>query len=122
MLRDMGQLVLAIRGRGDEAELASHGALSAYLLGIWGLPHAILEPVAFHERPELVQHDVLEVVDVVHIADRVAAEVQPSPFQPSPEPLNLERLEALGVGRDRIDQLRVDARALLVQTRELLKS
>ena len=30
---------------------ASHAEIGAYLLGLWGLPDAIVEPVAFHHEP-----------------------------------------------------------------------
>jgi HD-like signal output (HDOD) protein len=120
MLRGMGHLLLAAQGRQEES-MGCHAALSAYLLGLWGIPHSVLEPVAFHEQPERVDHDALEVVDVVHLADRVAAELQPSPFQRSPGDLDSERLARLGVGPERIDQLRQDARVMLGHTKELLK-
>jgi len=122
MLRDLGHLLLATQPNQAELARASHAALSAYLLGLWGIPHAVLEPVAFHETPERVEHASLDVVDVVHLADRVAAELLPSPFQPSLPPLDVERLERLGVDAERIQRLRADARTLLVQTRKLLES
>jgi HD-like signal output (HDOD) protein len=120
MLRDMGHLVLLSRGAGA-SDTSCHPALSAYLMGLWGIPHAVLEPVAFHEEPELVEHDQLEVVDVVHLADRVGAELVPSPFQPPPPPLDRERLGRLGVTPEILDHFRADAEALLVHTRELLR-
>jgi HD-like signal output (HDOD) protein len=120
MLRDMGHLLLARRG--PEVERGSdHAALSAYLLGLWGIPHAVLEPVAFHENPEAIEHDTLEVVDVVHLADRIAAELAPSPFQGS-APLDATRLEQLGASASRIDGFRQDAAAFLTHARELLRS
>jgi HD-like signal output (HDOD) protein len=121
MLRDMGHLVLRIQRPENPVSATAHGALSAYLLGLWGIPHSVLEPVAFHEQPELVEHDSLEVVDVVHMADRLAAEVCPSPFQPDCAPLDLERLAQLGVPQQRVEQLRADAKQLLTHTKELLK-
>lgn len=122
MLRDMGHVVLAAQQRRSAADSAHHAALSAYLLGLWGIPHAVLEPVAFHEVPARVEHDVLEVVDVVHLADRVAAELCPSPFYSEPAPLELERLERLGVERERIELFREDAKTLLGHAREMLRS
>jgi HD-like signal output (HDOD) protein len=92
------------------------------LLGLWGIPHGVLEPVAFHEHPGALEHETLEVVDVVHLADRVAAELVPSPFQPQNEPLDLARFAKLGVDQARLDALRAEAKDQLVQTRELLRS
>lgn len=120
MLRDMGHLVLAAQGPAAVADPASHAALSAYLLGLWGIPHNVLEPVAFHEEPERVEHDTLEVVDVVHLADRVASEHAPSPFQAQPVSLDESRLVRLGASVEQIRQLRADAPQLLAHTRELL--
>jgi HD-like signal output (HDOD) protein len=121
MLRDMGHLVLAARGGGGAGTSDCHGALSAYLLGLWGIPHSVLEPVAFHEQPEQVEHEALEVVDVVHLADRIAAELCPSPFQPAPASLDIDRLTRLGASPKQIDELRSDAKQQLIHTRELLK-
>jgi HD-like signal output (HDOD) protein len=119
MLRDMGYLVLAARGAAPDPDC--HAALSAYLLGLWGIPHNVLEPVAYHEHPERVEHDALEVVDVVHLCDRVAAEVCPSPFQPLPAPVDTERLVRLGANTKQLEDLRTDAKQQLAHTRELLK-
>jgi HD-like signal output (HDOD) protein/CheY-like chemotaxis protein len=121
MLRDMGHLVLAARAGTGSMSPDCHGALSAYLLGLWGIPHNVLEPVAFHEHPEQVEHEALEVVDVVHLADRIAAELCPSPFQLAPAPLDLDRLVRLGASAKQFEELRSDAKQQLVHTRELLK-
>ncbi|MDF3064929.1 MAG: putative signal transduction protein [Polyangiaceae bacterium] len=122
MLRDMGHLLLAKRRPEEKCGSHNHAALSAYLLGLWGIPHAVLEPVAFHENPEAVEHDTLEVVDVVHLADRIAAELAPSPFQTSAPPLDVDRLEQLGASASRLDAFRQDATAFLTHARELLRS
>jgi HD-like signal output (HDOD) protein/ActR/RegA family two-component response regulator len=122
MLRDMGHLVLAAQRRSAATGPDCHAALSAYLLGLWGIPHSVLEPVAFHEHPESVEHDKLDVVDVVHLADHIAGELAPSPFQTAPAPLDRERLGRLGASLEQVELLRLDAKNLLVHTRELLKS
>jgi len=56
LLSDIGLLLLAAKApdllRRDEAELGfGHGAAGAYLLGLWGLPPAVVEAVAFHHEP-----------------------------------------------------------------------
>lgn len=121
MLRDMGHWLLAVRSPTTAVTSDCHAALSAYLLGLWGIPHGVLEPVAFHEQPERVEHGALEVVDVVHLADRIAADLLPSPFQLDVVPLDVSRLEQLGVTTERLRDLRADARGLLGHARELLK-
>ncbi len=120
MLRDMGHLVLAARGAAPTMP-DCHAALSAYLLGLWGIPHNVLEPVAFHEHPERVEHETLDVVDVVHVCDRIAAELCPSPFQPTPAPADIDRLVRLGANAKELENLRTDAKQQLAHTRELLK-
>lgn len=121
MLRDMGHLLLAARRPEAAPATHTHASLSAYLLGLWGIPHGVLEPVAFHETPEAVEHDTLEVVDVVHLADRVAAELAPSAFESGAAPLDLDRLEQLGVSAARVEDFRSDAQGLLNHARELLR-
>jgi HD-like signal output (HDOD) protein/CheY-like chemotaxis protein len=121
MLRDMGHLVRAAQRHPDNTAPDCHASLSAYLLGLWGIPHSILEPVAFHEQPEQVEHAALDVVDVVHIADRIAAELVPTPFQQAPPALDIPRLTHLGASVRQIEELQSDAKQLLVHTRELLK-
>jgi HD-like signal output (HDOD) protein len=119
MLRDMGHLVLATRERVEATEVDQHAALSAYLLGLWGIPHSVLEAVAFHEHPELVEHDSLEVMDVVHLCDCVVSQRVPSPFQSAPT-LNKAHFEALGVTPAALDELHAGAGEVLRQAKEML--
>lgn len=121
LLRGVGALLLARQGRDKTAPAGTHAALSAYILGLWGLPHSVLEPVAFHERPEQVEHQELEVVDVVHLAHQLAAELAPCPFQPPPPPLDAARLERLGATGKQVDRFRADAHDILAQTRGFLR-
>jgi len=119
MLRDMGHLVLATRPAGPDVVSAPHAALSAYLLGLWGIPHSVLEAVAFHEHPERVEHDRLEVVDVVNLADALVSRLSPSPFQ-EPPIIDPERFERLGVTRGALTELEVTAGQVLQEAREML--
>ncbi|HYP90142.1 MAG TPA: hypothetical protein VEQ59_18355, partial [Polyangiaceae bacterium] len=119
MLRDMGHLVLLTRQRNDATDIEQHAALSAYLLGLWGIPHSVLEAVAFHEHPERVEHDALEVMDVVHLCDAVVSERSPSPFQ-APPALDEARFARLGVGADKLCELRATAGQVLQEAQELL--
>jgi len=48
---------------------ASHAEMGAYLLGIWGLPDAIVEAVAFHHNPSDFPHQGCTSLTAVHIAD-----------------------------------------------------
>jgi HD-like signal output (HDOD) protein len=123
VMRDMGHLVLTRSGRqADVSERASHPAVSAYLLGLWGIPHAIIEAVAFHECPSALGHESLELADVVHLADRVASTLCPSPFLVEQEPVDLQRLAARGVSQERIDVWRQAAERLAVEAREMISA
>lgn len=121
MLRDMGHLVIAARARSGvtHRDGEQHAALSAYLLGLWGIPHGVLEAVAFHEQPARIEHDTLEVVDVVHLADRIMQDITPSPFQ-VPAPLDSARLARLGVSEARLKDLAESAPRLRDEAREML--
>jgi HD-like signal output (HDOD) protein len=119
MLRDMGHLVLSTRKGNEPTGDDQHAALSAYLLGLWGIPHPVLEAVAFHEQPERIEHEGLEVVDVVHMADSMVSRLSPSPFQPAPA-LDIERLERLGVTQAQRQELESTAALALVEAKEML--
>jgi HD-like signal output (HDOD) protein/CheY-like chemotaxis protein len=96
-LKDIGALVL-ISHRSDDfrriVELArtsgrplwqvegevlgvTHFEIGAYLLGIWGLPHGVVEPVAYHHAPQRSAPSELDPVCAVHIATALAEEIDP---------------------------------------------
>lgn len=92
LLHDAGKLVLASRlpepyaevlaraareGRTHaemERELlgADHAALGGYLLGMWGLPHAIVEAVTFHHDEDRLVRGGVDLVEAVGAADLLA--------------------------------------------------
>jgi putative nucleotidyltransferase with HDIG domain len=47
----------------------SHAEVGAYLLGLWGLPPAIVEAVAWHHQPRYREPPVFGALAAVHIAD-----------------------------------------------------
>lgn len=57
----------------------SHAEVGAYLLALWGLPDPVVEAVAFHHRPDLVQHESFDVVSAVHVANYLG---DPRPDKP----------------------------------------
>lgn len=121
MLRDMGHLVLATRPTTSDATSDHHAGLSAYLLGLWGIPHSVLEAVAFHEQPERVEHDQIEVVDVVNLADALVSRLAPSPFQ-APPSLDTARLERLGLTPGKLSELEASAAEVVKEAKEMLVS
>jgi HD-like signal output (HDOD) protein len=117
MLQDVGKLVLASEkaeeyaeilrrvggqnGFSDEVEAevlgATHGEVGAYLLGLWGLPDAIEETVAYHETPGRCHDADFGVLGVVHVASRLA--LNPGATDPADPSLHvdLEYLQTAGV-------------------------
>jgi putative nucleotidyltransferase with HDIG domain len=83
VLHDIGKLVFAARAVSPQAascvpsdDLAClmeehHGAVGAYLLGLWGFPNSIVEAVAFHHAPKEAQGSGLTLPSLLHIADRM---------------------------------------------------
>ncbi len=79
MLHDIGKLILATALTvEEEAALdgVTHAEVGAYLLGLWGLPYAVVEAVAHHHHPERAQPVALDVVAAVHLADALAHELE----------------------------------------------
>ena len=82
--------------------------LGAYLLGLWGLPHTILEAVAYHQEPRLVTHSEFEIIDAVYLANHLASEIRGTPT--ADRPLDLFYLTSLGVDEGRIAGMRAIAK------------
>src|SRR5262249_56395963 len=110
LLHDVGKLIIANRMpdsflsvgkkvtetqcRTFEAEEellgVSHAELGAYLLGLWNLPNAAVEAVAFHHHPERLPHKGLDASLIVYIADLVAHDAEAHPDDASVEQLSLQ--------------------------------
>jgi HD-like signal output (HDOD) protein len=78
----------------------SHAEIGAYLLGLWGLPYAVVEAVALHHRPNRVPHQNFDAVAAVYVANLLGHE-QETPAREARLENNLEPLQeelaALGV-------------------------
>jgi HD-like signal output (HDOD) protein/ActR/RegA family two-component response regulator len=55
----------------------SHGVAGGYLLGLWGLPHEVVEAVANHEAPALVAHSSFDVLGAVAVAQALLLQINP---------------------------------------------
>lgn len=53
-----------------------HGRVGAYLLGLWGLEHPLVEAVAYHHDPASVESSRLDLPTTVHVADALAHEIE----------------------------------------------
>ena len=51
---------------------ATHEQIGAYLVGLWGLPDAIVEAVAFHHAPDQCPSVAFDPLGAVHAADAMA--------------------------------------------------
>ncbi len=62
---------------------AGHSEVGCYLLWLWGLPDTITNAVAFHHRPADCAEKGMSPMALVHIADVLAHEIEPS-SEPAP--------------------------------------
>ena len=84
----------------------SHAEVGAHLLALWGLPHTIVEAVAFHHRPQAAHDPVLDPVAAVAIGDALVREAEGRAAS-----LDMEYVDSLGVA-DRLPSWRVVAAAV----------
>jgi len=81
----------------EETFNASHGAVGAYLLGLWGLPDPIVETVASHHCPgEHVDLGFCHLT-LVHVAHVFENEMNPSSIISAPAAFDEVYLKKLGV-------------------------
>ncbi|MEW8496456.1 MAG: HDOD domain-containing protein, partial [Candidatus Thiodiazotropha taylori] len=119
MLHDIGKLILALNipDRYSELDTAladkqqsrssmeqeifgtTHGAVGAYLLGLWGLPESVVEAVAMHNQPELQAEKVFSPLAIVHVANALIHELAPE--TPATSLLDRNYLQNIGM----LDQL-----------------
>ncbi len=74
---------------------ASHAEVGAYLLSLWDLPHALVEPICFHHDLERLGEAGLDVCTAVALASVLANEVDGQPPDPGAS-LLLAKLARLG--------------------------
>jgi HD-like signal output (HDOD) protein len=77
----------------------THAEVGAYLLGLWGMPAAAVEAVAFHHEPRPAARrgaEQLEVMTAVHVACALADEMLlPTPGLTEPAGLDSRSIEEL---------------------------
>ncbi len=122
MLHDVGKLIMAWKlperfkkllreAREEQCPLYkveerefgfSHAEIGAYLLGLWGLPYAVVEAVALHHAPNRVPHQSFDAATAVYIANLLTQELNSSSPSPGENGLqsNEEELISLGVQKD----------------------
>lgn len=120
LLHDMGKLVLAdqfpeaygrLLDRAREEGLplwaleaeefgADHGVVGAYLAGLWGFPHPVVEALLYHHRPSDGFSQGPDVLALVHMANALEHEAR---ARPEPSEADTEFLERVGLV-ERFDQ------------------
>jgi HD-like signal output (HDOD) protein/ActR/RegA family two-component response regulator len=78
----------------------THAEVGAHVLGLWGLPHAIVEAVAYHHDPAAAHDPQLDAVTAVHVANVLADELEAELDLERTRPamtLDMEHLERVGV-------------------------
>jgi putative nucleotidyltransferase with HDIG domain len=81
----------------------SHAEVGAYLLGLWGLPPAIVEAVAWHHQPGRREPPVFGPLAAVHIADYLQSRHLPASRRPLVVQIDEPYMQALQL-LERIDQ------------------
>jgi putative nucleotidyltransferase with HDIG domain len=97
LLHDVGMLVLASEEPAHgAAEYERHAEVGAHLLNLWGVPHTIVDAVAFHHRLPAGTTERLDAVAAVALAEVLAHAHEPAPqLPPETGPEELARLDAL---------------------------
>jgi putative nucleotidyltransferase with HDIG domain len=102
LLHDVGMLVLAAEEPAHgAAEYGRHAEVGAHLLDLWGVPHEVVDAVAFHHRLPLEIPERLDAVAAVALAEPLAHAHEPAPdLPPDTTPEALAQLDALARAAD----------------------
>jgi HD-like signal output (HDOD) protein len=85
----------ASRRAHDRRVDGDHAEIGAHLLDLWGLPHSLVEAVAFHHRPSAAPCPAFDAVAAIHIADALVTGAESGiPAEQTLEPGYLAALEA----------------------------
>ena len=107
LLHAVGRLLPISKQLSDPAGELSWPLLGAYLLGLWGLPHAIIEAIAYHQRPKVLPHESFELVDMVHLAHHLSSDLKGADV---PSGVDREHLGRVGYDdttlRERVAEIR----------------
>ncbi|MFH0902208.1 MAG: response regulator [Pseudomonadota bacterium] len=115
MLQDLGRLILAVHLPNEVAVMRSaasrtgrpqseveqeswgfgHPAVASYLLGLWGLPLAIVEAVAHHHSPQRAARQEFDLVATTHVSGVLAEEQLPDE-RLAPAKLDAKYITAIG--------------------------
>ena len=117
LLHDVGKIIIASNLPNEHKEICSrtasdglsgwhaekmvlgvsHSEIGAYLLGLWGLPLAIIKAVQEHHHPNMDEHTQIDQTVLVHVANAI----EKASLTPSGDPvadLNTEVVTRLHLG------------------------
>lgn len=87
----------------DEVFGGDHGAVGGYLLGLWGLPGAVVEAATFHHKLEIYPEDSFSPALAVHVANFIYYTLNPSHCKGELPVINHAYLERIGLS-DKLEQ------------------
>ncbi|MBU0943136.1 MAG: HDOD domain-containing protein [Proteobacteria bacterium] len=82
-----------------------HGDIGAYLMGLWGMPGAVVEAIGFHHRLEDYPNEKFNPAIAVHTANAFYYENRPDEITGAPHGIAMAHLQSLSLG-DTIDHWR----------------
>jgi len=95
---------------------ATHSEVGAYLLGLWGLPHALVEAALYHHEPSERKTAGFLPLTAVHVADWLAHAIELEETKAKEErELELDRgyLAEIGIDEKQLDDWTLLGRMLL---------
>lgn len=120
--REVLTLVQAQEMTGWEAEQAvlgaTHAEVGAYLLGIWGLPDALVGALAFHHCPAAYSDCTFSLLTAVHVANALVQKTEAEDVPEGVTSVDLDYLVALGLS-DRLAAWRADYETALSAGRQV---
>ncbi|MDD3365432.1 MAG: HDOD domain-containing protein, partial [Syntrophomonas sp.] len=75
----------------------SHAEVGAYLLGLWGLPDFMLEPVLFHHHPSILKEKGFSVLTAVHVANALLPTEHDSTCTPPMSSIDIAYLSSINM-------------------------
>jgi putative nucleotidyltransferase with HDIG domain len=117
LLHDVGKLILAsnvpdeyqvVLARSTETRVrdwqgeyitfgATHAEVGAYLIGLWGLPDALVETIAYHHRPVQSTNKKFGPLAALYLADALEHKRHSTPGQFDPDGLDTDYLAQVGL-------------------------
>ena len=89
----------------EEVYAKSHAHVGAYLLGLWGLPDAIVETLAYHHMPNEYLCDTFSSHTAVYLANQFLNEIDANHNNSVFAEIDMSYLERIGI-IDRLEELR----------------